>query len=331
MGNNDTALVLGGDGLLGSHLVRQLIEGGWQVRVLVHPRSDSPTLDGLDIDRRSGDLTAGDDLAQAARGCRAVFHCAAITDLWAPPGLVWEVNLHGTRRVIRACLDGGVERLVFTGSASSFQFGSLDAPGDEAGDFPDAYRGIPYMESKYRAMREVERAVAEDGLDAVTVAPTFLLGDLDFRPSSGELIRQFIQRRMLFTSPGGRNFAYAPDVAAALIGAFHEGVKGRRYIAGGQNLTYKDFFSRVAAVHGEVPAPKFILPGGAIVAVGAAGTLYGRIASKRPPLDLRTARLSLCGTYYSPARAVAELGMPQTPIETGIQRSLDSLRSYGHI
>ncbi|HUU03976.1 MAG TPA: NAD-dependent epimerase/dehydratase family protein [Myxococcota bacterium] len=325
-------LVIGADGLLGSHLVRKLIAQDYAVRVFIQPRSTSPTLDGLPVERLEGDLlSANGELAAAMRDCRFVFHLAAITDLWAPPELVWKVNLEGTRKVIDACLTNRVQRLVFTGSASSYCFGSRDNPGNESGPFPGQYKGIAYMESKYQAVKLVQAAVAKRGLDAVTVAPTFMLGAYDWRPSSGELIRQFIGRRMRFTSPGGRNFAYAPDVAGAMLAALQKGKKGQAYIAGGHNCSYLDFFSRVARIAGGLPAPSIVLPPAAIIAAGAAGSLYGKVFSHQPRLNLTTAKLSLCGTYYSSKKAQDELGMEQTSLEQAIAESIASLREFGHI
>jgi len=325
-------LVIGADGLLGSHLVRKLIAQDYTVRVFIQPRSKSPTLSGLPVERLEGDLLSeGGELAAAMRDCHIVFHLAAITDLWAPPGLVWKVNLEGTRKVIDACLANHVQRLVFTGSASSYSFGPQDSPGDESGPFPAQYKGIAYMESKYQSVKLVQAAVANRGLDAVIVAPTFMLGAYDWRPSSGELIRQFIRRRMRFTSPGGRNFAYAPDVAGAMMAAAKKGKKGQSYIAGGHNCSYLDFFSRVAHIAGGLPVPSIVLPPAAILAAGAAGSLYGKVLTRQPRLNLTTAKLSLCGTYYSSKKAQDELGMKQTPLEQAIFESVASLREYGHI
>jgi dihydroflavonol-4-reductase len=300
--------------------------------VFIQPQSKSPTLDGLPVELLEGDLLDADGrLEQAVDGCRYVFHCAAITDMWAPRDITWKVNLDGTRRVLDACLEKGVRRLVFTGSASSFQFGTIENPGDESGSFPATYRGIAYMESKHRAMKLVLESVDQRGLDAVVVAPTFLLGALDWRPSSGELIRQFLKRRMRFTSPGGRSFVHASDVAQAMVAAAEKGKKGQCYIAGGHNLSYLDFFTRVANLAGGVSPPRFVLPRSAIMACGAAGSLYGKVFSRRPPLDLRMARLALCGTYYSSDKAARELGMPRTPIDASIEESIKSLRDYGYV
>lgn len=329
--NGDSVLVLGGDGLLGSHLVRQLLERGYAVRVFVQPGSTSPTLDGLPLATIEGDLLGPPDrLAEAIRGCRFAFHCAAITDLWADADTVRRVNVEGTARVLDACVAECVQRLIYVGTASSYQFGDLEQPGDETGPFPALYRGIPYMETKYEAWQRVCRAVDERGLDAVGIAPTFLLGDLDWRPSSGELIRQFLDRGMRITSPGGRNFAFAPDVARAMVAAMDRGKTGECYLAGGHNLTYWEFFERVARL-ADVRPPQWVAPAPVLLAAGAAASAMARVRRRRGAFDLTLARISLAGTYYSSARARQELQMPTTPVDDAIASSIRSLREYGHI
>ena len=325
-------LVTGADGLLGSHLVRVLLERGDSVRVLVHPDSASPTLEGLPLDRRAADLLSADDfLFEAVRGCRVVFHCAAVTDLRASRELVWKVNFDGTRRLLDACVRARVPRVVHTGSASSFGFGSLGNPGNEGHPFPPAYRGLAYMESKRRAADLLQSYVKSGALEVVTVAPTFLLGAYDWRPSSGELIRQFVRRGFPFVSPGGRNFVYAGDAARLLAAAAERGRNGEDYIAGGHNLSYLDFFARVARIHGGVRPPRWVLPPSLILAAGWWGSVLSRISGKPAVLDTTLARLSLYGTYYSAEKAVRELGLGRTPIDAAISESILSLREYGHL
>jgi dihydroflavonol-4-reductase len=243
---------------------------------------------------------------------------------------VWNVNYEGTRRVLDACIERNVAKLVFVGSASSYQFGTLGAPGNESGPYPEHYRGIAYMESKSRAMHLVKQYAFERGLQATIVCPTFLIGPHDSRPSSGELIRQFVKRRMRVTSPGGRNFVYAGDAARAMVAALDRGRTGESYILGGENLTYLSFFTKVAKAVGIEP-PRFVAPKPVILLAGAAGSIYERLSGRKALLNWSMARLSLVGTYYSPARAIAELGMAQTPIEQGIAEAIESLKEYGHI
>lgn len=324
-------LITGADGLLGSNLVRELLACGFSVRAFIQPGSESPTLKDLPVEKVFGDLLAEDAiLAEAVKGSDAVFHCAAITDLWAEPELVFKVNLEGTRKVLDACVSAQVKRLVFVGSASSFQFGPLEHPGDEQGSFPKAYRGTAYMESKYQAMKLVREYISDKGLNAVIVAPTFVFGAYDFRPSSGELIRQFIKRGLKFVSPGGRNFVYVRDVAKAMVSALERGASGEPYILGGTNLTYLEFFSKVARITG-LKAPRYQLPKSLVLFGGLVGSVYGEISGKPALFNLKMARHSCLGTYYSPAKAVKELGMPQTPVEKAIEESYQSLKEFGHI
>lgn len=324
-------LVTGGDGLLGSHLVRTLIDRGAGVRVLVQRGSTAPTLDGLPVERLDGDLLERASLVDALRGCGAVIHCAAVTDPWANPGLVWKVNLEGTRNLLDAALGEGVGKFVQIGSASSFQFGTIEEPADESAPFPAVYRGSAYQESKYDAMRLVQEYAAGRGLDAVVVAPTFMIGAYDYRPSGGELVLQYVKRGLPFVPHGGRNFVNAGDVAVAAANALEKGEAGEVYIAGGHNLTYLDFFTRVAVSAGARP-PKWVLPKAAIYAVGAIGSARRKLTGKaKGVLDLRMARFSVCGTYYSSHKAEAELDAARTPIEVAIEESLASLKEYGHL
>ncbi len=323
--------VTGADGLLGSNLVRGLLSRDFEVKTFVHPASVSPTLDGLPVEKETGDLT-GDagELAWLMEGCDAVFHCAAITDQFAETGFVWSVNYDGARNVLEACEKAKVGRLVFVGSASCFRPGTPEAPGDETGGFPDAYRGEAYAESKHAAMKLVRERVGGGKIEAVIVAPTFMIGPYDYRPSSGELIRQFITRGLKIASPGGRNFAHVNDVVTAMINALNSGKNGETYIAGGQNYTYMEFFSMVASI-AQMPPPKVVLPKAAVLAGGVMGSVYEKITRKRPLINYRMARLALVRAFYTPAKAVEELNMPQTPIERAIEDNIASLKEYGHI
>lgn len=323
--------ITGADGLLGSNLVRELLSQGHEARVLIFPGSGSSTLDGLAIERIEGDLLDENfDLVKALAGCDAVYHCAAITDLWARPEMTWAVNLEGTRRILDASLAAKIKRFIFVGSASSFESGTIEKPGDETGAFPAVYRGADYMESKHQAAELTREFARDKGLPALIVAPTFLLGPYDSRPSGGELIRQYVSKNMGVATPGGRCFAYAPDAARAMVAALEKGKIGETYILGGQNLTYLDFFSRVAKIAGVKP-PKRVIPSGVIMIAGRVASLVEKVLRRRLLFNKDLARFSLVGAYYSSDKAIRELGMKLTPVETAIADSLASLKEYGHL
>lgn len=327
-------LVTGADGLLGSHLVRELLARGSDVRAMVIAGSDSPTLDGLAIERVVGDLLDPDSLRKAVQGVDRVVHAAALTDQFAPDELHWAVNLDGTRNMAEACLGEGVKRMLMVGSASAFEFGPRDCPGDEGGGFPEAYAGMAYMQSKHAAMALMRDFAANRGLDVVMVAPTFLLGDHDSRPSSGELILEYLKRGLRLVPPGGRNFVAATDVAAAAITALERGRSGDCTILGGHNLSYEEFFTLVAECAGGAP-PRAVVPPRAMVVAGRLGDVAGMVGRglgwgpSRFGRDL--AHLSVLGTYYSSQKAHDQLDMPTTPIRTAIRSSLRGLRHFGHL
>ena len=318
-------LVTGADGLLGSNLVRRLLDNGYVVRTLIYPGSPARSLSGLDIERVECDLlNESPALTNAMQGCEGVFHAAAVTDLWASRDFTWQVNFEGTRNVLDACLASGVRRMLFVGSASSFEPGSMEKPGNEQGGFPAVYAGTPYMESKCKAAELVRAYVRDKNLDAVIVAPTFLLGPYDTRPSGGELVQHFCERGMKITSHGGRNFAYAPDVAEGARLAFEKGRKGETYLLAGENLTYKDFFDRAGRLTGR-EGPRHIASPRAVLAAGSLASIMARVTGRRSALNARIARFSLLSAYYSSTKAIEELGMPQTPVETAIKDSVASL------
>ena len=327
-------LVTGADGLLGSHLVRELLARGSDVRAMVMPRTDSPTLDGLPIERVEGDLLERDTLHKAVRGVDRVVHAAALTDQFARDELHWAVNLDGTRNLAEICLAEGVQRMLYVGSASAIEFGTRDCPGDEAGGFPDAYVGLAYMQSKHAAMQLMRDFAANRGLDVVIVAPTFMLGDHDWRPSSGELILEYLNRGLPLVPPGGRNFVAATDVATAAITALERGMTGDCTILGGHNLSYEAFFTLVAECAGVAP-PRAVVPSRAMALAGQVGDVVGVMGRGLGRVPIRFGRdladLSVLGTYYSAQKARDQLDMPTTPIRVAIRSSLRSLRRFGHL
>lgn len=326
----ERALITGADGLLGANVVRAILDRGGVARALVQPGSRATTLDGLDVELAAGDLRERAAVETAMKGVDVVLHCAAIADPRATPTLLQQVNVDGTRHVLEACLKHGVRRLVFVGSASSFAFGPRGRPGTEDDGFPSAYSDFHYAVSKHRAMTLVESYVAERGLNAVTTAPTFMLGAHDSRPSSGELVRRFVTSGMRFVSPGGRSFVHVRDVAEAMVTALDRGAPGRRYLLAGHNLSYLDFFTELAAVVGMAP-PRATLPAHLVRGVGRVGSAFERLTGKTVPLDRSLAALACHYAWYSPARAIAELDMKQTPLRSAIDDCLAGLRRHGHI
>ena len=324
-------LVTGGDGLLGGNLVRELLSGGNEVRVLIHPASKSRTLDGLDIDRMGGDILKAEDAEKATRGCEAVFHVAASTAMWPPRDpKITAINVDGTRNMLDAAEKNGVKRFVHCGSASSFGFGTKKKPGDE--DSPYKYHdiGLAYYDSKLAAQKLVLERAGAGRIDALVINPTFMFGPFDSGPSSGEMILQLVKMKLPFYPPGGRNFVHVRDVARGMILAFEKGGTGECYIMGHENLSMKELFTIIAEIAGIRP-PVLEIPKDLLMAAGRVGTFVGDLTGKKPKVSRELAISSTLCTYYTAAKAVKEFGLPQTPVRTALEDSYNWLRDNGYM
>lgn len=313
-------LITGADGMLGSNLVRLLLDFGHEVNVLIHPSTRSITLEGLKIKRYVGDILQPKTLHDAVAGNEAVIHAAASTSIWPARSVtVRRINIEGTRNMIEAVLKHNIKRMIYVGSGSS-----VNVKGKASGKyaFPGAKYGLDYIDSKYEALNLVLDAVKTNGLPAIAILPTFMIGPYDSLPGSGKMILALAQSKLKFYTTGGRNFIHVKDVAAAIANSLEIGSIGQYYIAGNENLMYKDFFSKVAQIVSQ-PEPRILIPGWAVKTIGFFGSLSGKILKKQPLLTYPMARISCDKQFVSSETAVKELNMPQTNIEVAIKECYD--------
>lgn len=323
-------LVTGADGMLGSHIVRVLLDRGHDVCAFLLPHAAATTLEGLPIEKRLGNILDAASIRTAVTGCDAIIHAAALTDVWPDRSeMVRQVNVEGTRNMIEAALDHQVQRFIYIGSGSSFAFGPPDAPGTEESGFNGAQYGLDYIDSKYQAQKEVLQAVRERSLPALVVAPTFMLGPYDTKPGAGKMILAIRAGKLPFYTPGGRNFVHARDVAVAVANALTKGRIGECYLAGNVNLTYPEAFTIMGEITGAKP-PRLKAPAGLIKLVGRLGSIYGKVTQKPPVLTYAMARIGCDRQCFNCEKAVRELEMPQTPIHEAINDSFTWLQANGY-
>jgi len=197
---------------------------GYSVRAFIQPDSKSLTIEGLNIEKIKGDILSITDLKQALSGCSYLIHAAASTSIWpSRSAAVQKVNIEGTRNVISAALECRVEKMVYVGTANSFNPGTIDNPGDENSPYKGKCYNMDYIESKYFAQQDILAAVTEKGLPAVIVNPTFMLGPYDSKPGTGEMILTVAAGKMPGYTRGGRNFIYVKDAATGVVNALEKG------------------------------------------------------------------------------------------------------------
>ncbi|MFK7920733.1 MAG: NAD-dependent epimerase/dehydratase family protein [Bacteroidia bacterium] len=324
-------LVTGADGLLGNNVVRLLLSQNYTVRALVQEGRKFPSLDELPIEQQKGDLLDAQSLDKAVEGMDYVIHVAGLTDVWPAKGeKYFAVNVKGTQNLIDAVLKHKVQRMVCIGSASSFGFGTEDTPGNETTAWKGEKYGLDYINSKLSGQNEIIKAVKEKGLPALVINPTFMIGPYDTKPSSGAVLVAAWENPPPFCTNGGRNWVAVKDVAIATVNALHQGRIGECYIAGGENMSYVDAFGLLEELT-QKSQPKKTLPDFMILATGWFASLFGKLTGKAPKITYEMAKVACDSHFFSPAKAIAELDMPQTPIKEAMQEAFDWFFANGYL
>ena len=311
-------LITGASGLLGSNLLRELDKRGYSIRVMLLPGDSANTIASLNIEIVRGNILHFNEFLLAAKGVDAIIHLAADTSVWpARNTRTVEVNVEGTKNALHVAMAVGVKRFVHVGTANTFGYGDQYEPGVENTPYKCQKYRLDYMDSKFEAQQLVIKA-AQNGLPAIIVNPTFMLGPYDSTPSSGQMLIALSEGKLFGYTKGGKNYICVKDVAVGIANALDKGRIGESYILGHENLTYKEAFLKMAAIM-QVPAPKLPLPAWVVLPFGLLNNLSASLLGKRPAISLPLARIACEEHYYSSAKAVQELELPQTPIEVGIR------------
>jgi dihydroflavonol-4-reductase len=314
-----TVLITGATGFLGSAVARLLLAEGRALRALVRVGSDTKNINDLDVERVTGDLTDAASLKAALKGCDALYHVAADYRLWIPrPKEIYDINVEGTRSLMRAAGEAGVARIVYTSSVAVLGLHKDGAPADE--DLPVRLGDMTghYKRSKFLAEAVVRDMVAEDGLPAVIVNPTAPIGARDIKPTpTGRIIVDFVNGRMPAYVDTGLNLVHVDDCARGHLLAFAHGKLGERYILGGENLSLRDILLSLGRLTGR-PAPGIRLPNRLLVpfAYGAEG--WARLTGSETRLTVDSLRMARKRMFFSSAKAARDLGFSSRPAEQAL-------------
>ncbi len=328
---NKKVFVTGADGMLGSMICRKLLLKGYEVTAMCLPSSNSNTLKGLDIKIIKGNILDLGLLNNELKNHNYVIHVAAMTTVWPRKSeILKKVNIEGTKNVHKACVKNNVSRMVYVGSASSFTPGTKENPGDEQTPFTWGKFGMDYINSKYEAQQFLINEHKQNQFPVITINPTFMIGPFDSGPSSGAMLINLFKEKVPGYSEGGKNFVYSGDVAQAIVNALTKGKLGECYIAGNENLEFKEFFQKATKIIGrEFKLRKF--PQFLVLSVGAVKSIIARITKKAPNISYGMASMASVSQFLSNKKAVKELEMPQTPIESAIKESLNWFKENGYI
>ena len=322
-------VITGTAGMVGGNLVRALQNTNQHLRGLIF--HDRRAVAGLDIQLVEGDIRDPDSLRSAFQGADIVYHLAASislkSDNWSK---MRATNVIGTRNVVEACLSCGVQRLVHLSSIHALEQVPFNTPVDEYRQCVTSEKLPAYDRSKAAGEHEIQQGIS-NGLDAVILNPTGIVGPNDFKPSFfGKALIALGTGKLPALVNGGFNWVDVRDVVSGTIQAAQHAPSGARYLLSGHWRSIGEI-AQIVAGHTGVPAPRFSVPLG----IANAGLPFISMLAKlngKEPLYTRFSLQSLkSNKQISHARATRDLGYRPRPIGETIADTITWFQENGYI
>jgi len=322
-------LVTGANGLLGHHVVMELLNRKHDVRIIVRS-SERIYFDLTKVELFIGDFTVEQNFENAAKGCEAVIHIAAIT---ATNLLQYSdysaVNVVSNEMIVGVCKRLNIKRIVFVSSANTIGYGTSEHLSNELAPIQYPFTKSFYAQSKLRAEEIYQKASNPSENHFIIVNPSFMIGAYDVKPSSGKLLLMGWRKRLLFVPRGGKNFVATADVATSICNALTLGTSGERYLLSGVNLTFKEFYKLQSRVGG-YQQTIIELPDMLLELVAKLGDLLQMLGVKTDVCSRNINQLTIC-EYYTNEKAKATLRHPTTSIELAIRESMDWFKANAYL
>lgn len=322
-------LVTGATGLIGSWVVRSLLERGHTVRVLVRKTSSLANLEGLPIERFEGDVMDRASVRTALEGCEGVIHTAGVAHFL--PGdeeRMYAVNVESVDIVLGQALELGVKRAVLTASTAVMGGSVTPRIADESTPSNAEELGIDYFISKARGEQRA-LALAQKGLDVCTLRPVVCMGPGDIYNSSATTFKAIAAGQLPLYVKGGASFCDVREVAVAHVAALEKGRRGESYILGGHNLEIGEMMRRVATMAG-TPVPKAVPYPIALVS-GVVNEWVAKLRGKAPDMSVQLVKASRLYTWVKSDKAIAELDYTIRDFDTSLRETLQFFLKQGRL
>lgn len=328
------AFVTGATGLLGSNIVNALLADGHEVKGLVRSKEKaSRVFPKNEVEFVSGDMCEVNAFAPALKGCDVLFHTAAYFREYYQPGnhkaILEKVNVQGTIDLLIAAEKNGLRKAIHI-SSSGVVGGSVgEAPGNEQTLPDDLATSNLYFASKISAELAISRFLKERSLSVPIILPGWMWGPGDWAPTgSGQLVLDFLGRKLPGVLDGGACIVDARDVARTILTAVDRGHSGERYIVGGRYFSLADALLTLERVTG-VPGPRRTIPYPLALAVGFASETWSRISGQSSLLTVEAVRTMHARKAVASEKAVTELAATFRPFEETVRDEVNWFRSNG--
>ncbi len=321
------ALVMGASGNVGACVTRHLAAAGAEVRVLLRKSSSTRGIDGLDVERKYGDLVDSASVAAAMADRDVVYYCVVDTRAeLRDPAPLFKTNVEALRHVLDVAVRANLQRFVFLSTIGTIAVGRHGETVDEDTPFNWADRAGSYIESRRAAEQLVLSYVADHGLPGVVANVSNPYGPPDWQPRQGMLIKLAAQGKMPFYVRGvGSEVVGIDDAADGLLLAAQRGRVGQRYIISERYMTQRELLTIAAQAVGARP-PRIGIPMAAMYGFARLSDAAGALLGKDFPITMQSARLVELTSPASHAKATRELGWHPTPTEDSIRRCGAHLR-----
>lgn len=321
-------LITGATGYIGSGLAKELASRGYTIHALIRSPEKAGLIRHENVHIFQGTILQPDKIDKAIAGCRQVYHLAAYAKPWAKDARTFfNINTQGTDNILQSAYDHHVEKVVFTSTAGTFS-PSLEKPVDE-----NTLRLIDffndYETSKFIAEDRCQKYVRK-GLNVVIVNPPRLYGPGLLSKSNAVtlMIKRYLEGRWRIIPDSGEkvgNYVFIDDVIKGHILAMKKGRSGEKYLLGGENISYSGFFDTLAKVSGK--KHKMInLPSPVMMAAAGLFLFWTRISGRPPLITPEWVKKYLYNWALSSQKAVEELGYQITPLESGMQKTVEWIR-----
>jgi len=324
--NNNRILIIGGTGFIGSNLVRYLTKANHEVLVYHKKESNLKNLQGLNFKSIVGNLTDNNnlekDIEYALEGCTAVYNLAVVDSTHRKHySLMEDININAARVVAQIARKACNIRLIHVSSSAAAGYSENDDVVSEKYNFNSHYDH--YALTKYKGEMAVLKEV-EKGLDAVIAIPCSTVGAAGIKKAQFNIFRNIAKGEMRFYPPGGICLTNINDLVRGLYKCYENGISGRRYILGGYNITYKQYFDEIAsAAKGRAPnirLPKIVLP-----LLGYMMETFSYLLNKNTIINANIARMISKNLYYTSGLAQKELGYTITDWKDTIRMTVEQL------
>lgn len=284
----------------------------------------------MEVEVVIGDLRDRESLDRAVTGCGAVFHVAADYRLWAKdPSELYRSNVEGTRNLLAAARQAGVEKVVYTSTVGCIGI-PQDRPGSEDVEVHLEEMTGAYKRSKFQA-EQVALEFAGTGFPVVIVNPTAPIGDHDFKPTpTGKIVVDYLKGAIPAFVDTGLNLVDVEDTSEGHLLALERGRPGERYILGCENLTLEQILTRLAGISGG-QTPRWRIPYAVAYMAGMASTGWANLTGVEPRAPLDAVKMARKKMFVSPDKAKRELGFNPGPVDGALKRAVDWFRANGYV